>query len=282
MPAQPRRRTSKACARSRAAVITIPRRRPGQGIAGLLRSMPPATSSGALPYAVGKYRSAAYAARVRELLDDGRFDLVVCDFLPPAANLPGPPAVPGGPLHAQRGGRDLAAARRDRALAGAQRLAARVAVPAHAAVRGRTPCGGSISVLAVSEADERDALQRLYGPLRTARARRADRRRHASTSCRRTPRRAAAPPRLHRVDGLAAERGRRCCYFVRDILPLIRAGRAERDAVDRRPRADAGRPAARPTSTASHVTGRVDDVRPHMRGGRRLHRAAAHRRAARG
>jgi glycosyltransferase involved in cell wall biosynthesis len=41
-----------------------------------------------LPYAVGKYRSAAFARRVRELLAEHPFDLVVCDFLFPAVNLP--------------------------------------------------------------------------------------------------------------------------------------------------------------------------------------------------
>jgi sugar transferase (PEP-CTERM/EpsH1 system associated) len=41
-----------------------------------------------LPYAVGKYRSAAYRAKLRELLDGQRFDLLVCDFLFPAVNLP--------------------------------------------------------------------------------------------------------------------------------------------------------------------------------------------------
>ncbi len=41
-----------------------------------------------LPYAAGKYRSAEYRARVDDLLVTGRFDLVVCDFLVPAVNLP--------------------------------------------------------------------------------------------------------------------------------------------------------------------------------------------------
>ncbi len=41
-----------------------------------------------LPYAVGKYRSREYARRVQELLERGGFDLIVCDFLPPAVNLP--------------------------------------------------------------------------------------------------------------------------------------------------------------------------------------------------
>jgi sugar transferase (PEP-CTERM/EpsH1 system associated) len=40
-----------------------------------------------LPYAVGKYRSSAFRRRLRRLLDE-RFDLIVCDFLFPAVNLP--------------------------------------------------------------------------------------------------------------------------------------------------------------------------------------------------
>ena len=41
-----------------------------------------------VPYAVAKYRSAAYSARVSQLLREGRFDAVVCDFLPPLVNMP--------------------------------------------------------------------------------------------------------------------------------------------------------------------------------------------------
>lgn len=41
-----------------------------------------------LPYAAGRYRSRAYAHAVRRLLDTGSFDLVVCDFLVPAVNMP--------------------------------------------------------------------------------------------------------------------------------------------------------------------------------------------------
>jgi sugar transferase (PEP-CTERM/EpsH1 system associated) len=42
----------------------------------------------ALPYAAGKYRSAAYRGAVDAALARGRFDLVVCDFLVPAVNMP--------------------------------------------------------------------------------------------------------------------------------------------------------------------------------------------------
>jgi sugar transferase (PEP-CTERM/EpsH1 system associated) len=40
------------------------------------------------PYAVAKYASAAYARLIERLLATSRFDLLVCDFLPPAVNLP--------------------------------------------------------------------------------------------------------------------------------------------------------------------------------------------------
>ena len=48
-----------------------------------------------LPYAAGKYRSRAYAGRVATLLESGRFDLVVCDFLVPAVNMPATLPCPG-------------------------------------------------------------------------------------------------------------------------------------------------------------------------------------------
>ena len=41
-----------------------------------------------LPYAVGKYRSRAFRRRLDELLRREAFDLIVCDFLVPAVNLP--------------------------------------------------------------------------------------------------------------------------------------------------------------------------------------------------
>lgn len=41
-----------------------------------------------LPYAVAKYRSRAFTRRLNTLLDEQPFDLLVCDFLFPAVNLP--------------------------------------------------------------------------------------------------------------------------------------------------------------------------------------------------
>jgi len=41
-----------------------------------------------LPYAAGKYRSRAYADRLSSLLATRHFDVIVCDFLVPAVNMP--------------------------------------------------------------------------------------------------------------------------------------------------------------------------------------------------
>jgi len=66
---------------------TVPRLDEGkQGLAfyaGVLARLP-----ARLPYAIGKYRSREYARRLRHLLDLQPFDLVVCDFLVPAVNMP--------------------------------------------------------------------------------------------------------------------------------------------------------------------------------------------------
>jgi sugar transferase (PEP-CTERM/EpsH1 system associated) len=41
-----------------------------------------------LPYAAGKYRSAPFRERLERLFEQQRFDVIVCDFLVPAVNLP--------------------------------------------------------------------------------------------------------------------------------------------------------------------------------------------------
>src|SRR5258706_524354 len=41
-----------------------------------------------LPYAVVKYRSAEMQRKVNELTQTNRYDLVICDFLAPAVNVP--------------------------------------------------------------------------------------------------------------------------------------------------------------------------------------------------
>jgi sugar transferase (PEP-CTERM/EpsH1 system associated) len=41
-----------------------------------------------VPYAVAKYRSPAFKAALEQILNARRFDAIVCDFLPPVVNLP--------------------------------------------------------------------------------------------------------------------------------------------------------------------------------------------------
>jgi sugar transferase (PEP-CTERM/EpsH1 system associated) len=47
-----------------------------------------------VPYAVSKYRSSAYRRQIERLLAEERFDAIVCDFLPPAINLRAQPPCP--------------------------------------------------------------------------------------------------------------------------------------------------------------------------------------------
>ena len=116
-------------------------------------------------------------------------------------------------------------------------------------------------VLAVSEADGR-TFERLYpGALRAPV--------HVvptGVDTRYFTPQAAALARAHLVftgsmDWLPNEDG--MLYFVREILPRIRHSRAGRDAEHHRPCADAGGAAAR-REAGVEVTGRVDDVRPHI------------------
>jgi polysaccharide biosynthesis protein PslH len=215
-----------------------------------------------LPYAVAKYRSDAYAARVRQLLGDGRFDAVVCDFLVPAANLPATLPVPSVLFthnveaeiwrrHAEAASnpfsRALLTQQWNRMLRFERDVLSRFDL-----------------VLAVSDAD-RQTFGRLYpdalrAPIHTVQT-------GVDTSYF-TPM-PGAERRAHLVftgsmDWLPNEDG--MIYFVRDILPRIRQiepdvtlsiiGRAPTPAV-RRLAEQAG----------IEVTGRVDDVRPHVAAG---------------
>src|SRR3954467_9122263 len=63
-----------------AEVITVPRSDPAKR--SLLFYMDAAGSlADPLPYAIAKYRCAAYRSKLNALLREQRFDLVVCDFL---------------------------------------------------------------------------------------------------------------------------------------------------------------------------------------------------------
>jgi sugar transferase (PEP-CTERM/EpsH1 system associated) len=213
-----------------------------------------------LPYAVGKYRSRAYARRFRELVSTTPFDLIVCDFLPPAVNLPARLPAPAVLFthnveaeiwrrHAEtatgRGARLLYEAQHRRMLAFEGRSLRRFD-----------------GVLAVSEAD-RDTFARLYPgaakrPIEIV-ATGVDTQFFAPA-----PSEASSRDLVFTgsMDWLPNEDA--MLYFCRDILPLIRArepavslsivGRAPTPAVQK--------------LAAEHgivVTGRVDDVRPFMR-----------------
>ncbi|MDQ3486820.1 MAG: glycosyltransferase family 4 protein [Acidobacteriota bacterium] len=75
------------------ALETVPRTDPAKGTLAFYADAAKHVVA-PLPYAVGKYRSAEYAAQVRRLLESGGFDVVVADFLPPVANLPRRLSIP--------------------------------------------------------------------------------------------------------------------------------------------------------------------------------------------
>jgi sugar transferase (PEP-CTERM/EpsH1 system associated) len=211
-----------------------------------------------LPYAIGKYRSAEYGRHLEHLLAPGGFDLVVCDFLMPAANvprqLPCPAVLFTHNVEAEIWRRHAETARSPvrRALLTTQWR--RMLRFERDAVRRFD------LVLAVSDIDRR-TLVRLYGPFTQpvcvvptgvdasyfAEMARPVRPRHLVFT--------------GSMDWLPNEDG--MLYFVRDVLPRIRreepsatlsiVGRAPTPAVVRLG-----------TEYGVEVTGRVDDVRPHM------------------
>ena len=215
------------------------------------------------PYAVAKYRSAAYRAALDALLARERFDAVVCDFLPPVVNLPTRLPCPAilfthnveaeiWRRHAEQATNPLAKYMMTQQWRRMLRFEG-------------TAIGRFDLVLAVSEADGR-TFERLYpdrlkAPVHVVQT--------GVETDYFTP--AATPAgRTHMVftgsmDWLPNEDG--MTYFCREILPKIR--QAEPDAtlsiIGRAPT-----PAVRKLADIPgvEVTGRVDDVRPHIaRGG---------------
>ena len=216
-----------------------------------------------IPYAVAKYRSAAYRARLADLLARERFDAVVCDFLPPVVNLPARLPCPAIVFthnveaeiwrrHAEQATNPVS----KRLLAQQWRRMLRF----EAAALGRFDL-----TLAVSDADRR-TFERLYprslqAPVHVVQT-------GVETDFF-TP--AAAPAeRTHMVftgsmDWLPNEDG--MVYFCREILPKIRQAEPEAtlSIIGRAPTPAVKKLADIP---GVEVTGRVDDVRPHIaRGG---------------
>ena len=212
-----------------------------------------------LPYAVGKYRSAEYAAVVRKCLESGGFDVIVADFLPPVANLPRTLAIPSVLFthnveaeiwrrHAENASnpfsRALMTQQWNRMLRFERNALSRFDL-----------------VLAVSDADSQ-TFERLYpGALR--------RPVHVVQTGVDTSYFTPMPGKDRRahlvftgsMDWLPNEDG--MLYFVRDILPLIRQSEPEvtLSIIGRAPTPAVKRLAE---EHGIEVTGRVDDVRPHV------------------
>jgi sugar transferase (PEP-CTERM/EpsH1 system associated) len=211
------------------------------------------------PYAVAKYRSKAYRQHLERLLATGRFDAIVCDFLPPVINMPAQLPCPAilftHNVEAEIWRRHVETAANPVSRLLLTQQWHRMLKFEEAALRR---CD---LVLAVSDAD-RQTFQRLYpdavrSPIHVVKT-------GVDTEYF-TPSQAAVRP-AHMVftgsmDWLPNEDG--MVYFVRDILPRIRE--VEPDAtlsiIGRAPT-----PAVRRLAAAAgiHVTGRVDDVRPHV------------------
>jgi sugar transferase (PEP-CTERM/EpsH1 system associated) len=214
-----------------------------------------------LPYAVAKYRSPEFAGRVRDALASRRFDLVVCDFLVPFVNMPArlpcPAVLFTHNVEAEiwRRHAETCETAGARALYRSQwRRMQRFE---------RLAVSRFDLVLAVSNAD-RTTLLRLYGdalraPVRVVQT-------GVDTEYFSPPPADAVAPRhlvfTGSMDWLPNEDGVR--YFCSEILPRIR--RLEPDAtfsiVGRAPTPAVRELAGRVPGV--EVTGRVDDVRPHM------------------
>jgi sugar transferase (PEP-CTERM/EpsH1 system associated) len=211
------------------------------------------------PYAVAKYRSTAYRRQLEALLARGRFDALVCDFLPPAINLPDRLPCPSilfthnveaeiWRRHAEHGSHPVS-----RALL-AQQWQRMLRFE-------RSTLRRFDLVLAVSDTD-RETFERLYpgavrAPIQVVKTG-VDTEYFTSLDA---PVRPAHLVFTGSMDWLPNEDA--MLYFVREILPRIRqlepgatlgvVGRAPTPAV-RRLASEAG----------IEVTGRVDDVRPYI------------------
>jgi len=216
-----------------------------------------------VPYAVAKYRSAAFRQKVADLLAHERFDAIVCDFLVPIVNMPALAEGTGRPatiLFTHNVEAEIWRRHAENAVNAASR-----ALLAQQWYRMRRLEGEALGrfdlVLSVSDADRR-TFERLYpgalrSPVHVVQT-------GVDTSYF-TPT-GAPPDRAHLVftgsmDWLPNEDG--MTYFCRDILPRVR--RIEPDAtlsiIGRSPT-----PAVKRLAEIAgvEVTGRVDDVRPHV------------------
>ena len=211
------------------------------------------------PYAVAKYHSEAYSARVQQLLSTGKFDAVVCDFLPPVISLPERLPCPAilfthnveaeiWRRHAEQAGNQVSKYLMTQQWQRMLRF------------EGRALSRFDL-VLAVSEADGK-TFSRLYPnalrePVHVV---------QTGVETDYFMPQAAEPERDHMVftgsmDWLPNEDG--MTYFCREILPQIRETEpgATLSIIGRTPTPAVKKLAEIP---GVEVTGRVEDVRPHI------------------
>lgn len=216
-----------------------------------------------VPYAVAKYRSADYRSDIDRLLRERRFDAVVCDFLPPVVNLPDSLPCPAI-LFTHNVEAEIWRRHSENATNPVARLLLRQQWG-----RMRAFERGALArfdlVLAVSDVD-RQTFARLYPDALKTPA-------HVVQTGVDTnyfaPVTERPPRRSHLVftgsmDWLPNEDGMQ--YFVREILPRIRQVEPETtlSIIGRSPT-----PAVKRLADVAgvEVTGRVDDVRPHIADG---------------
>jgi sugar transferase (PEP-CTERM/EpsH1 system associated) len=216
-----------------------------------------------VPYAVAKYRSADYRSAIDRLLRERRFDAVVCDFLPPVVNLPDSLPCPAI-LFTHNVEAEIWRRHAENTTNPVARLLLRQQWG-----RMRAFERGALArfdlVLAVSDVD-RQTFARLYPDALKTPA-------HVVQTGVDTnyfaPVTERPPRRSHLVftgsmDWLPNEDGMQ--YFVREILPRIRQVEPETtlSIIGRSPT-----PAVKRLADVAgvEVTGRVDDVRPHIADG---------------
>jgi polysaccharide biosynthesis protein PslH len=212
-----------------------------------------------LPYAIGKYRSAAYRHSLEALLEHGGFDRLVCDFLVPAVNLKKTPPCPSI-LFTHNVEAEIWRRHADNATGPLAGALYRQQWRRMLRFEGRT-LSRFDRLLAVSEADDQ-TLRRLYGdglPPIDVVATGVD-----TSFFTPTPESFVRPKHLVFVgsmDWMPNEDA--VLFFCREVLPLVR--RAEPDVtlsiVGRSPTAAVKRLVQ---EAGVDVTGTVDDVRTHL------------------
>jgi sugar transferase (PEP-CTERM/EpsH1 system associated) len=221
-----------------------------------------------LPYAIGKYRSAAFRQRLDTLLATGHFDLIVCDFLVPAVNLPKRLPCPAV-VFTHNVESEIWRRHAETRTGALSKWLYSTQYQRMLRFEGTTLARFD-GVLAVSDAD-RETFARIYpGAIRNpvhVVPTGVDTEYFAPERipAERIPNPESRIPSLiftGSMDWLPNEDAMQ--FFCRDVLPLIRAEEPDvrLSIVGRAPT-----PAVRQLADGAnvHVTGRVDDVRPYMR-----------------